>query len=356
MAVMNFLSAAPRGYRKRFAVSDARHQPPFRLALLGSVACLLLTSCLMEGSARRIVYVDVEHAPGLGYHVGVVAFSPAEENTSEILSVIEGIRTFLTDDPSPADCQAELVQRVTQMLLESGVEVTSYENRGQADAVLAIDVTLCDVSRSRELAAGIMPRSETRANFLAMFEAADPRVDRVVVSRSIESNAARRVTGSRISEEYPDYPDASEVVNHALFDATEQIRRMMFQWTETRELPFFGGEQCGLDSASLAVESGHYDRALELSLAGAQSCLPNAAADITNAHAATARLNVAVLYRMRGELDAALAELDRAREFDPDNRAVADAIEEIHSAQAAAADVIRAEEQARAPRGSPPSP
>ena len=113
---------------------------------------------------------------------------------------------------------------------------------------------------------------------------------------------------------------------------------------------FFNDERCGLNLAHRAVEAGDYARALEISIANASSCRPSPGAEIDASDEAAAHYNVGVLYRILRDFDAALASLERARAADPDNGVIRDAIEEVRSAEEAAAG-LRSLERGRGGQG-----
>lgn len=96
--------------------------------------------------------------------------------------------------------------------------------------------------------------------------------------------------------------------------------------------------------AAAEAHAGNYERALELSLANAESCRPDPAAEITEAHVAAAHHNVGVLHRMRGDFDQAIANFERALLADPANTEPGDAIREIRAAEEAAAELAQADQ------------
>lgn len=83
-----------------------------------------------------------------------------------------------------------------------------------------------------------------------------------------------------------------------------------------------------------------------LSLANVQSCEPDPVAEITHGDVAAANYNVGMLYRIVGDFGSALENLERARNADPANSVIAEAIDEALSAEAASAEIGRVEQDA----------
>ena len=73
------------------------------------------------------VTVDVRHPPGVGFVVEEVAIAPVDR--SRLPTRVVG-----ADDLDPVTCRNELVQAVTDKLLELGIAVVQYGNRQGADA------------------------------------------------------------------------------------------------------------------------------------------------------------------------------------------------------------------------------
>ena len=323
------------------------------------VAALCLASC---GSLRYstltnpTVRVRVEHPPTLGLVVEKVTFSPENEPSSglsEILGLFADNLGLSSDD-----CGAELQQRLTQMLIRGGVEVTGANYFTDADVAIALDVTRCDGEReqfttSEEIVVKsddgnrrrtvVYYHSRTKVFLRALLEVTDVSTGSVVLSRSFEFAPEATNVGD---EDYPRYPSTEDVIREAYRRTTNSIRPIFLGWVEARELVFFDDERCGLNLAFRAVQAGDYERALELSIANVASCQPDPRAEIAAADLAAAHYNVGVLHRIRGDFDSALASLEEGLKADPGSGIIARAIGETRSAEAVAAALSRAEQRA----------
>ena len=298
------------------------------------------------------VTVDVEHAPSIGFVVEEVVFAPAEAPSRSLGSVFSGI--------GPATCQAEFVQMLTEMLIQGGLRVTSYDTRQNADAMIAVNVTQCqaeqyrteetqevteslgDNTRRRDV---VTKHARTKVLFRALFTVTDLSTDQVAVSRTLTSEPERFRSSTR---EEPDFPPVTDVLADAYSAAARTARPMLLHWTERRDLVFFDDERCGLDVAFRALEAGYRERALELSIANADFCIPDIEGDIGFMDVAAANYNVGVLHRIGGDFESALESLERARAADPSNEIISATIAETLSAQAAADEIVRARDDAEA--------
>lgn len=333
---------------------------PFPRAAAVALAALGLASCgglRYSALLNPTVDVNVRHAPALGLGIETVAFSPDGEP-----STLDRIADLLSDNLglSPEVCGAELRQRVTEMLLRGGLEVTRDDDPARADVAIEINVTRCDGERERTTTSEedversndrtrrrtvTKYRSRTTVSFRALFEVTDPSTGNLMLSRSFEFEPRRTSVGDR---GFPEYPSTSVVIGEAYHRTTRRIRPLFFGWTERRELVFFDEERCGLKQAFRAVEAGDYARAMELSVANVDSCQPDPEKEITMADLAAAHYNVGILHRIRGDFDAALASLEQGRAANPDNGVIRSAIREATSAREAAGEFTRAEQDALA--------
>ena len=343
----------------RPAVKDWRegHFGPCRAVVL-VVAVLLLGSCGGRyGRFNPTVAVDVRHPPSVGILVEEVVFAPPDPSAAppdrSFLARLEGLFTR-SEWLDTGACRAELEQALTQMFIEAGLRVARYGSHENADAMIGLDVTRCVVGQDREEITsevieefrGNMRRREvreyhalTQLDFTALFEVTDLWTDRVVASRTLAF--APELVDSSL-EDYPDYPPTGAVLQLAYALAAEDIGPVLLEQVEARNLIFFDDERCGLNRAFRALEAGDQDRALELSLANVESCRPDPVAEITHEDVAAAHYNVGVLYRIMGNFESALENLERARQEDPANSVIAEAIEESLSAETVAADLMAA--------------
>ena len=332
----------------------------FTRAAAVAIAALGLASCgglRYTAMMNPTVAVNVEHPPNLGLGIGTVAFSSGTES-----STVDRIADLFSDDLglSSEACEAELRQRITEMLLEGGLEVTRNADPARADAAIEINVTRCHGEQERfTTSEEVVERTNDRArrrtvtkyharttvSFRALFEVTDLSTGNVMLSRGYEFEPRR----TNVADPgYPEYPSASAVIGEAYRRTTRRIRPLFFGWTERRALVFFDDERCGLEQAFRAVEAGDYERALELSVANVRSCQPDPVTEITEDDLAAAHYNVGILHRIRGDFGPALASLEQGRAANPDNGVIRSAIREAISAREVAGEFTRAEQDALA--------
>ena len=315
---------------------------PLRVAARAGVLAIGLMSLASCASMRYSstfnpsITVEVEHPPDVGFVVDEVAFAG-------------GARSGRGPETPQARCEAEWMQVLTEWLVERGVRVVRGPGGQNADATIAVTVTRCETEQDRrETSREIVERvgdntrrrtvpeyhARTRITFQGTFEVVDPSTGLVAASRTL-ADEPEMSESSRSG--FLEFPSPGMVAAQAYRGTIRPITPILFRWVETRELVFFDDERCGLNLAHRAVEAGNYERALEISIANASSCRSSPAAEIDDRDVAAAHYNVGVVYRILGDFDAALASLERARAADPDNGIIRDAIDEVLSAEAAAA-------------------
>ncbi len=327
-------TADPNVDRSLGPVRAAARACVLALAVLSAASC---ASMRYAATFNPTVTVEVEHPPDVGFVVDEVVF--AEDARPR------GGRA----GTAQASCEAEWVQVLTQELLERGVRVARGGGGQNADAVIAVDVTRCETEQERSVTereiverAGENTRrrtvpeyhARTRVRFRGTFEVVDPSTDLVAASRTLSREP--EITNSSIREE-PDFPSPGTVAEQAYRSTIGVVTPILFRWSETRELVFFNDERCGLDLGHRAVEAGDYERALDISIANANSCEPGQVAEIDARDLAAAHYNVGVLHRIMGDFDLALARFEQARAADPGSDVIRDAIREALSAEEAAA-------------------
>ena len=157
------------------------------------------------------VKVEVEHPPSVGFVVDQVVF--ASEHSPSLLESLG-----FSGPTSQARCGAELVQALTQVLIEGGLQVACTESGGDADALITVNVTRCDTEQdttqtSREIVETvrnntrrrIVPEyhSRTRVSFRATFEVTDLSTGLVAVSRVFAHEPEMTYSSE---EGYPEFP------------------------------------------------------------------------------------------------------------------------------------------------------
>ena len=337
---------------------EYRQFSPYR-AVVPLLAVMLLNSCAASyGRFNPTVAVDVRHPPIVGFVVEEVVFAPPDPSAAppdlSFLAQLEGLFTR-SERLDPNACRAELEQALAQMFIEGGLRVSTYGNHEDADAMIGINVTRCVVEQDRDYASEVESggntrrrdvreyHARTRVDLTALFDVTDLSSGRVVASRTL-TFGPELVDSS--PQDYPDYPPTGAVLQLAYALVAEGVGPVLLDQVERRNLIFFDEERCGLNLAYRALDAGNYERALELSLANVESCRPDPAAEITHEDVAAANYNVGMLYRIMGDYDSARENLERARRADPANSVIGDAIDEMLSAEAAAANIGRVEQDA----------
>ena len=188
-------------------------------------------------------------------------------------------------------------------------------------------------------------------SFRTTVEVTDLSTGLVAVSRTFSHEPERTYSSE---EGYPEFPSPADVVRQAYGNAIDAVIPMFFHWMELRELVFFDDERCGLNLAYQAFEAGDHERALEISIANAESCQPDLATEIEERDVAAAHYNVGLLYRIKGDFRSAMARFEQAQAVDPNNGIIGDAIEETRSAEATAAALGQVYEPPPPSAGPPP--
>ncbi len=318
------------------------------IVLMSVAAC---ASMRYSSAFNPSVTVEVEHPPSVGFVVNQVVFA---ENARSGRGNLRG------PGISQASCEAEWVQVLTEWLVEQGVRVGRRGDERNADALIAVNVTRCETEQDRRVGSReIVERvgdetrrrtvpehhARTRVAFRGTFEVTDLSTNLVAASRTLAYEPER--TNSSVRG-IPEFPSPGVVASRAYRETIADIAPIVFNWVDARELVFFNDERCDLNVAHRAVEAGSYERALVISIANVRLCQPDPEADITTRDVAAAHHNVGILYRLQGDFESAMASFERARAADPDNGVVRDAIREALSAEAAAADLRRVEQEAAA--------
>ena len=133
----------PPAHRSMPASASAHYQrnlarlSPNRPAAL--VAVLVLPVLYLSGCAayrytdllNPTVMVEVEHPPTVGFVVDQVVFASGHSP-----SLLESLG--FSGPTSQARCEAELVQALTQVLIEGGLQVAHAESGGDADGLITV--------------------------------------------------------------------------------------------------------------------------------------------------------------------------------------------------------------------------
>jgi hypothetical protein len=94
------------------------------------------------------------------------------------------------------------------------------------------------------------------------------QVDQSRVSR-MKDAAVSFLNGAK---EYDEYPAEEEMQTILLANAVEQVHRLLFPWTETKEYTFFDDRDCSLHVAFGLMQNGDYDGAGRESQSSLDTC------------------------------------------------------------------------------------
>ena len=215
--------------------------------------------------------MDVRHPPGVGLVVEEVVFAPPDRSFLAQLDELFTRSEWL----DPSGCTAELEQVLTQKFIEGGLRVASYGSHENADAMIGIDVTRCVVGQDQDYTTREVveeyrghtrrrdvheSHARTRVDLVALFEVTDLSGNRLVASRTLTFEPELVDSGR---EDYPDYPPTGAVLQLAYTLAAEQIRPVLLEQVERRQLIFFDDERCGLDHVLEMKAFVHHETTLD---------------------------------------------------------------------------------------------
>lgn len=152
-------------------------------------------------------------------------------------------------------------------------------------------------------------------------------IDKSRVSRAKDA-AMSFLNGATQYEEYP----AEEEVQTLLFaNAVEQVHRLLFSWTETKQFLFFDDNECSLQVAFRLMQNGDYEGAAREAQASLDTCknTPSIKPPIL----ARAYYNRGMTYYVAEDYNNALAHLSQAARLDP-NKVFTDAMSVCNRARA----------------------
>ncbi len=266
--------------------------------------------------------------------------------------------------PSMGACADDIVHDLGIAFAENGVEIVDWRNieraggdqdfafSGRVDSaaaaalgerlgpssLLTVNVSRCDTERMRPTYKDkkgasdttTIHRAETRAYLRVSVQVADLTDGRVFRATPLSYSDGLY---EESEEGVPAHPFESDVLDVVREAAVTDIYRMFFPWTETKAFIFFENKkgQCDLKPAVRALKSGDVERAFELSTQNVELCMNERKAKSTVR--SNAFYNAGVLYRVRGEFDAALEHLRKAAELKPGADLVKDAIAECEEAR-----------------------
>lgn len=303
------------------------------------------------------ISVTIEHPPKYSMALEKIIFAPPKGPCSDEI-VTELTSDFIDNDIEVLNRDdLELIMQELNFASESSyVDKTTAAAIGQhlgPSALISVVVTRCTSRQSQT------SRTETRRNkegkykvkiyqaktdfyFKMALNVTNLATGVTYAAEQIESRPSRT---NESDEGYPVYPDEFDIREIALQEASNQGSKLLFPWTEKRELTFFNSSKgsCDLKPAHMALEAGDSEHAFELSKQNIETCInePKVKENIRS----NAYYNAGVMYRVHGEFDAALEHLRKAAELKPGADLVIAAMKEAREAQAASVAMLDLKEE-----------
>lgn len=270
------------------------------------------------------VGVQLVHPPGWGVELTRVAFAPAH-----------------------GQCSNQLLDPVVALFVDAGVEVVDrrrldsilagrrLDTNGSVDAESAVEpgrklgsgvllsfrVTRCETEKKPghrdqdEGEKGVRRFfvATTKAELKGSLQVVDLTTGRVLKAEPFESHPARQV---ELEGRMPDFPPENELLDEAIFDVVNnQVRRLFFPWSETRDLIFYDDSECGMKQAYRILKAGDTEGALRASLGAVEAC--KATPGIKPKYVGRAHYNVGMARLLLGDYDGALDSFQETVRLNP---------------------------------------
>jgi hypothetical protein len=113
---------------------------------------------------------------------------------------------------------------------------------------------------------------------------------------------------------YDEYPAPEEVHTVLFLDAVEQVHRLLFPWTETKQFHFFDDNACALNVAYRLMQNGDLDGAAREAQVSLDTC--KSTPSVPPVTLARAHYNRGMASFLAGDYDAALVNLSQAARLD----------------------------------------
>lgn len=297
----------------------------------------------LSESFMPTIDVELEHPPSLGLDVTKVAFAKAKGECSE--EFVNGlIENFVENG-------VEVVERqkMAQVLDEIDLTMSGYIDPEDAialgemigpSALVFVEVQHCRPEKRQwrekvQTFEGPATRyyAETAVHFKGSLRIVDLATGRISTAKTVEESAVETVQGTNGC---PPYPSTTEVHGKAIRNATSEVHRMFFPWTETKSLRYFKSKKCGLDMAYRMLQIGNLEEAERQSLENLKLCKSDSKAKKKNL--AGAHYNVGMSYFMRDDYDDALRHLETAYRLKPGDR-IRETVFEVKNAKAEAGEM-----------------
>lgn len=143
----------------------------------------------------------------------------------------------------------------------------------------------------------------------------------------VDKSRASRVKDAAMSffngaAQYDEYPADEEMQTLLFADAVQQVHRLLFPWTETRQFLFYDDSECSLQAAYRLMQNADYAGAAREAQASLDTCKSGSVKPVTLARA---HYNRAMTYYMADDYGNALTHLAQAVQLAP-NKVFTDAI------------------------------
>lgn len=324
-----------------------------RWTAAASVIALVVGGALAAPPARaqffaRMVNPKVEvtmtHPPGFPVHLERAAVIPEKGD----------------------ECAEEFAAAVSERFVDNGIELVDRQNldamfqemdfglSGRIDpgsavelgkmlgptALISVKVQRCAVEPNRLRDKHKTLKGEVYYTYIARMDGwfkatiqvTDLASGRIFKTKTVD--ASRRMENTD-NDGWPAYPSEFEVRDAFMADATGQVHRMFFPWTERKQLYFFDDDECGLKTAYGLMKIGEIDSAASQSEENLEQCKT---ADVKPKFLARAYYNLGMTRFLQSRFDEALDLLKTAFGIDGGN-IISDSIAECRKAQSLAAEM-----------------
>ncbi|HEY5328923.1 MAG TPA: tetratricopeptide repeat protein [Acidobacteriaceae bacterium] len=253
--------------------------------LLG-IALVLIVSLPVHGQwikfgADKTVPVRVLHPPTVGLTVKRIAFAnPSGQCADELL------QSMILPDFRGNNVDVIERQNLDQILAEHALsrgQEASAQDQVALGRILGPSVLI--FVKTYECRTDKQPLVDNEKNFNGTISTTYISRTRVVISGSIESVnlTTGQVMGSNSfkgqqelqnnsTAGQPEFPEEDVVKEAAMREATADIHKIFFPWTDTKTLLFYDDKDCGLKQIYEMYSRGDHDGALKLADTSLEAC------------------------------------------------------------------------------------
>jgi tetratricopeptide (TPR) repeat protein len=295
------------------------------------------------------VSVTFNHPPALGLNIQRIAFKAGPDQDSQAFV------GSLTEDFVNGGMEVIERQRIEDILSELDFGASGYLDSNTAtqignilgpSALVFVNVHSQATEHSRSHKVTKTKKgsyttyyAKTSAFFKASVQVVDLSTARIFSAKTVEHSSHSQ---NQSGDGYPEYPSAYSVLNLAIQDGRQEVRRMFFSWTEVRKLVFFNDKRCNLKEAHQYLKIGDIDRALEISEQNLENCPDEKKSKPKNQ--ARAHYNVGIIHFVLGNHEKALEFLTTAYQI-KSGGIYREAVNECRRAQNLAQKMVEVEEK-----------